>query len=469
MKTGPGGATIRQIGQLFEVGTVAGLCEVQLLERFVARRDEPAFAALVSRHGPMVLGVCRRLLADPLDVEDAFQATFLVLVRRAGSIRDRDRLAPWLFGVARRVATRARLDRSRRLARERPGAGVAAAAPAIDEQRAELGRALVDEIERLPESLRLPVVFCCVDGLSYEEAADRLESTVPAIRGRLSRSREQLRIRLTRRGFAPALGAMGALISAEVASAAVPATLFASTVRIAIGFSAGRAATAGAVPAAVVTLAEGVIRTMILTKSKLVAATLVACGVAASGVGVFGMQDAAPLPPDRLGNVEQKLDRLINLLERATTPAPAMSMGMPGSMMMARPPAPPMMGGGPPAPPVPPPPPGEASKAASPAGGRGMAGMMERMGGYGMMGGPGMMGMGQSDPTNSSSTSARLDVVEGRLARLEARLAEVERKLGSLPSSEWGQRNPPNAGQRGPSDDRNPLEQNRNSSDAVPK
>ena len=157
-------------------GPVAGLGEVQLLERFVARRDEPAFAALVARHGPMVLGVCRRLLADPLDVEDAFQATFLVLARRAGSIRDGDRLAPWLFGVARQVATRARPDRSGGRPASGPGPRTRPR-PRPDEHRAELGRALVEEIDRLPESLRLPVVLCCVDGLTYEEAADRLDST----------------------------------------------------------------------------------------------------------------------------------------------------------------------------------------------------------------------------------------------------------------------------------------------------
>src|SRR5262249_25458296 len=155
--------------QLFEGKSVAGLGEVQLLERFVERRDEPAFAALVARHGPMVLGVCRRLLADPLDVEDAFQATFLVMVRRRGSLGDRDRLGPWLFGVARKVATRARLDLARRRARECPGAGELASNPGLDEHRSELGRALVEEIDRLPGSLRDPVLLCCVDDLTYDE------------------------------------------------------------------------------------------------------------------------------------------------------------------------------------------------------------------------------------------------------------------------------------------------------------
>ncbi|WP_435011064.1 RNA polymerase sigma factor [Tundrisphaera lichenicola] len=339
MKLGAAGSTIRDIGSLFEGGSIAGLGEVQLLERFVVRRDGPAFAALVARHGPMVLGVCRRILTDPHDIEDAFQATFLILVRKAGSIRDRDRLAPWLFGVARKVANRARLDRSRRRAREVTGSELVAEAPTFDEHRAELGRALVEEIDRLPDSLRIPVILCCVEGLSYDEAADELGSTEPAIRGRLARARERLRGRLTRKGFAPSLGALGVFFSAEAASSAVPATLMASTTRAAIIFAAGRAATTGTIPVAVAGLTEGVIRTMILTKSKIAATALIACGLAGSTVGVLGQQPASkpdqepttvtiPHPghispltrassSDRLDSLEAKLDRLIQVLEKS--------------------------------------------------------------------------------------------------------------------------------------------------------
>src|SRR4051794_38891206 len=117
------GAVLRQIRRLFDGGSVAGMTEGQLLERFVSRRDEAAFEALVARHGPMVLGVCRRVLSDPNDVEDAFQATFLVLVKKAGTLRRRDLLGNWLYGVAFRVATRSRADAARRFLRERPGAG----------------------------------------------------------------------------------------------------------------------------------------------------------------------------------------------------------------------------------------------------------------------------------------------------------------------------------------------------------
>src|SRR3954447_6451072 len=121
MSTGHYGAVLRHLQRLFSLGTVAGLTEWQLLHRYVTRHDEAAFEALVARHGPMVLGVCRRVLDDPHDVEDAFQATFLVLVKKAGSIRDRDVLGTWLYGVARRVAVRARVEARRRRARERAG------------------------------------------------------------------------------------------------------------------------------------------------------------------------------------------------------------------------------------------------------------------------------------------------------------------------------------------------------------
>src|SRR3954452_3100532 len=130
MASGNHAAVLAGVGRLFDGGTVAGLGSGALLARFADRGDEAAFEAIVARHGPMVLGVCRRALADPLDVEDAFQATFLVLVRRAGSVRDADRLAPWLYGVARGVTARARARAIRRRTRERSGAAPEAVAPA---------------------------------------------------------------------------------------------------------------------------------------------------------------------------------------------------------------------------------------------------------------------------------------------------------------------------------------------------
>jgi RNA polymerase sigma factor (sigma-70 family) len=287
MKMGHHGSIRRDLGRLFEGQSVAGLGEAQLLDRFVERRDEPAFAAIVARHGPMVLGVCQRLLADPHDVEDAFQATFLVLIRRAGSIRGRDRLAPWLFGVARKVATRTRTDLARRQSKECPGAEeIATSRDAVDP---ELNQALLDEIDRLPESLREPILLCCVEGLSYDEAATRMESTAPAVRGRLARARERLRDRLTRRGFAPSVVGVGRLFGEGTIPSVVPPKLLMMTT---IPLSK-----AGAFPIGVEILAEGVIRTMIVTKSKLLFAALLTCGVA--GTGVYAQKAGQETTQDR--------------------------------------------------------------------------------------------------------------------------------------------------------------------------
>ncbi len=191
-----------QIQRLFARGTVSGLTEAQLLARFVGDRDEVAFEAIVSRHGPMVLGVCRRLLVDPHDAEDAFQATFLVLVRKAGSLGDRERLANWLYGVARRVATRVRRDRLRRRARERTDVRAGAVAPANDVDHDELPLVLDQEVARLPVRFRTPILLCYFEGLTHDQAAEQLRCPVGTVRSRMAKGRELLRTRLSRRGYA---------------------------------------------------------------------------------------------------------------------------------------------------------------------------------------------------------------------------------------------------------------------------
>jgi polysaccharide export outer membrane protein len=188
--------------RLFNLGAVGTMSDAQLLDRFVSRRDEAgeaAFEELVIRHGPMVLRVCRGVLQDAHDAEDAFQAAFLVLANRAGSIRRSGSVASWLFGVAHRVATRARRSASRRrrltqLVAERT---VASDLPGEDDADREV---LHEEIDGLPERLRAPVVLCYLQGLTYAAAAHQLGVSEIAIRGRLARARERLRHRLTRRG-----------------------------------------------------------------------------------------------------------------------------------------------------------------------------------------------------------------------------------------------------------------------------
>jgi RNA polymerase sigma factor (sigma-70 family) len=279
-----------QIGRLFGAGTVSGLDEPTLLERFVTRRDEVAFEALVARHGPMVLSVCRRFLPDPHDAEDAFQATFLVLVRRAGSIRDPGRLGPWLYGVALKVAGRARREIQRRRATQVGGDAVAAFEPARVEASELVGPELHEELGRLPEKYRSPIVLCDLEGHTHEEAARLLNWPVGTVKGRLSRARDQLRSRLLRRGLTPSVGGLALALSRD-ASAALPQVLIDSTVRAAMVVAAGGGAVgAGLASASAVSLSEGVVRAMILGKLKVAAALMMATGLVAGGGGVFAYQ-----------------------------------------------------------------------------------------------------------------------------------------------------------------------------------
>jgi RNA polymerase sigma factor (sigma-70 family) len=242
-----------------------------LLERFVEQWDQAAFGDLVSRHGPMVLGVCRRLLDDPHAAEDAFQATFLLLVRKAGSVRKRGSVGPWLYGVARRVALEARGAASRRhaplsLDREVPG---------VDDrdglERDELHEALHEELGRLPEKYRAPLVLCYIEAQTHEAAARQLGWPIGTVRVRIARGRDLLGERLTRRGLTPAaiLLALGLLPKTE---AAVPPRLAEATVRAAARVAAGEEVPRGDVPARVVDLERKVRKAMHLTRLKWAAA-----------------------------------------------------------------------------------------------------------------------------------------------------------------------------------------------------
>ena len=290
MRSGRLGAARGDVLRLFDGGSVAGLGDGELLGRFADRRDEAAFEGLVARLGPMVLGVCRRMLADPHDVDDAFQATFLVLVRRAGSIRDRDLVGPWLHGVAARVARRARAESSRRKARDR-----IAVVPEAVEAVAEVEpgwpelRALIDEeIDRLPEHHRRAVVLCDVEGLSREEAAIRLGWTLNMVRGRLERARGRLRGQLARRGLAPP-GTWAALVASPPIP---PPALASSTIRAALASPGGQVG-AGLATAPAVALSRGVLRMMMLAKLKLGLAALVSTGLA----GLMAIALANPQAP----------------------------------------------------------------------------------------------------------------------------------------------------------------------------
>jgi RNA polymerase sigma factor (sigma-70 family) len=278
---------MKDMHRLFDGGTVAGLSDAELLEGFLARRDEEAFAALVARHGAMVLGTCRAVLHDAGAVEDVFQATFLVLARKAGSVRGRDALGGWLHRVAFRAAVQANRASARRRLEERKAAEMRATTANCEEARDDLRALIHAEVERLPEALRLPVVLCDLGGLSREQAAAELRWTQGAVRGRLARGRAKLKTRLARQGVAPTVAALSVAMARE-ATAAVPGAWVASATRLASASLAGKAA-AGASGA----IASGVIRAMRLAQLKLAAG--VTLGLAAAGGAALGL--LAPADP----------------------------------------------------------------------------------------------------------------------------------------------------------------------------
>jgi RNA polymerase sigma factor (sigma-70 family) len=311
MSHGPTGVALaKHLRTLYDVGAVGGLTDGQLLERFLAGGGdaaEAAFAALVERHGPMILRVCRATLRDPHDAEDASQAAFLVLARRARAIKKRDSVGSWLFGVAGRVAARAKADAARRRRHERRGAEMAARrASAAD--RAEAWADLYEELGRLPEAYRAPIVLCDLEGHTHEQAARLLRGTVRTIQRRLERGRRRLRERLARRGVTASAGLLGAAATPGMARAAVPASWAESTVRAATHFAAGPAATAtaGSVPAPVAALAEGVLRTMLVNKLKMTAAALLASGAVVAGAGVLAQQGSRDAPPSAPGRLQSR-------------------------------------------------------------------------------------------------------------------------------------------------------------------
>jgi RNA polymerase sigma factor (sigma-70 family) len=251
-----------------------------LLRRFISEGDDRAFTALVDRHGPLVLRVCRRVLGAGEDAEDAFQATFLVLARKAATLRHREALSAWLHGVARRVALKARSARARQshwwaesIPFDRP-------LPVVDPRPDPLaefsGRELVmiidEEVQRLPEAYRLPVLLCCLEGHSLEEAARRLGWTAGSVKGRLERGRARLHDRLLRRGLTLSAALAAAEVSRGAAAAAVVARLAAATTRGALLFAVRPEATTGEASAAAVALAAQTLKGMAVARLKLAAA-----------------------------------------------------------------------------------------------------------------------------------------------------------------------------------------------------
>jgi RNA polymerase sigma factor (sigma-70 family) len=240
----------------------------QLLASFIDRKDEAAFEALVRRHGPMVFGVCRRVVGNHHDAEDAFQATFLVLARKAASVRPSDRVANWLHGVALRTAMKAKAMTAKRRGREKQVTEMPEPEAAQQDQWSDLGPLLDRELNGLPENYRLPILLCDLEGKTIKDAAQQLGWPQGTLASRLARGRKLLAKRLANRGVALSAGSLAAVVSQKVVSAAVPTSLMSSTVKAAAVIAAGKGTVAEVVPAEVAALMEGARKTMFLTKLK---------------------------------------------------------------------------------------------------------------------------------------------------------------------------------------------------------
>jgi RNA polymerase sigma-70 factor (ECF subfamily) len=267
---------------------LGGLPDRELLQRFAARHEETAFEAIVRRHGPMVLRVCWRVLRQSQDAEDAF----LLLARSAGAVRKPDSLASWLHGAARRVALKARTRRAaRRRHEERYAATAGLPADAGAEQ---ILSNLDEELTRLPEQWRLPLIVCYLEGRTQDEAAARLGWSTLTFRRRLDEARAELGRRLVRRGVAPSAALSVLLLSDAAVSAAVPARLAASTVEAGARVAAGRSA-AGVVSAEVLVLTEGVRTAMLMNSLKTIVVLALLAAAVATGAWVLEGR-AAQLP-----------------------------------------------------------------------------------------------------------------------------------------------------------------------------
>jgi RNA polymerase sigma-70 factor (ECF subfamily) len=271
----------------------AGLTDGQLLECFVARRDEAAFEALLRRHGPMVQGVCRRVTRDAHDAEDAFQAAFLVLARKAAGIGQRERVGNWLYGVAYRTALEARTATLRRRAREKQVTDMPHPAAPPESTWHELQPLLDQELNRLPEKYRLPVVLCDLEGRPRKEAARQLRLPEGTLSSRLATARKTLAQRLARRGLALSGGAVAALLAENAATASVPPALITNTVHAATLIAAGHAAAATGISVSAANLTEGVIKMMWLSKLRIVMSALALFAVTGLGAGSLLFQTQA--------------------------------------------------------------------------------------------------------------------------------------------------------------------------------
>lgn len=269
------------------LGEAAGdRTDAQLLDAFVRRRDECAFELLLRRHAALVLGACRRVLRDRHEAEDAFQATFLVFVRKAGTISKHGSVAGWLHRVAIRVAQRARARSAKQAHQPFPDDDFPARAGPDEVLWRDLRPVLDEEVDRLPEKIRRPFVLCYLEGITNEQAARQIGCPQGTILSRLGRGRERLRQRLARRGIVLSSSALAPQLISQASDAAVPAALIGATTRAGLEFAAGATA-ASLVAAAPAAWTEGVLRAMFMTRMKIAGVIALAALLAATGAGLL--------------------------------------------------------------------------------------------------------------------------------------------------------------------------------------
>jgi RNA polymerase sigma factor (sigma-70 family) len=279
----PLAGVLQRVCKLAAVQGARELGDLDLLERFVTAQDEAAFAVLVERHGPMVLAVCRRRLGSPHDAEDACQASFLVLAQKAGSIRRSTSLPSWLHGVAARVAANLKRERVRRGRREQESQGATVADPAAEVSWREVQAVLDEELERLPERFRAPLILCYLDGRTRDEAAGQLGLSVACLHGRLERGRKALCERLARRGVTLSAALVAAGLG-ESAQAGLSPTVILDTARAAMLLRSGGALAKGLVSTNVLTVAQEASRNMSLSKLKLGLSAVLCAGLLTAAV-----------------------------------------------------------------------------------------------------------------------------------------------------------------------------------------
>jgi len=263
------------------------LSDGQLLDSFVRTRDEAAFAALVRRHGPMVWGVCLRIVGRAADAEDAFQATFLILVRKAAAVKPREAVGNWLYGVARHAALKARTACSKVRAREKQVTTMPEPAADWCDAREELHVHLDQELSRLPDKYRLPLVLCDLECRTRKDVAAQLKIPQGTLSSRLATAHQMLAKRLARHGLAVTGASLAAFFAQNAASASVPVSVVSSTVKTATLVAASQGGVTGVVETKVAALTEGVMKAMFLAKLKAVTAMLLVAGMIAFGAGLL--------------------------------------------------------------------------------------------------------------------------------------------------------------------------------------